>query len=384
MRKLLAALLVTLAACGAPPPPVGSGKPAPDVELSLEQAPKPRLASWKELQGQVVVVDFWATWCEPCVDSIPHMNALVEKFKGRPVAFISVTDEAREKVLGAFLEKHPMKGWLAFDEGGKAFAAFAVRGRPQTFILDSSGAIAAKLYPAHLTAEALEDALAGRKPREGFAEPLAADGRSEALLEVRISTPSGATRYGNGPDGFRGTKVELRTALAQVCGLPEGRVSVPEALDRRYDISVKAPGGAAACEVLQRALEAALPLKVRSRRRPLEVLVVKSVGAPAFVPTPEQAEFELSYGDRGVKASKMALPQILEVLEKYVGSPLIDETRSKEGFTFELEWDPREADAARRAFLALKGVKVETERRELETLTVEPAPPRRPGAARAS
>lgn len=384
MRKLPAALLLILAACGAPPAPVGSGKPAPDVELSLEQAPKPRLASWKELQGQVVVLDFWATWCEPCVDSIPHLNSLVERFKGRPVAFISVTDESKEKVLGAFLEKHPMKGWLAFDEGGKAFSAFAVRGRPQTFILDSSGAIVAKLYPAHLTAEALEDVLAGRKPREGRSEPLLAESRSDAILEVRISTPSGSTSYGRGPDGFRGTKVELRTALAQVCDLPEGRVSVPEALDKRYDIAVRVPEGARACDVLRGALEAALPLKVRSRRRALEVLVVKSVGAPAFVPTPEKEDFEFSYGGGGVNARKMSLPQILEVLEKYVGSPLIDETRTGGAYTFALEWDRKDPGAARRAFLGLKGLKVEAERRELETLTVEPAPPRRPASPRAS
>ena len=47
--------------------------------------------SWEKLRGNVVIVDFWATWCLPCIETIPHINGLVEKFKGEPVIFISTS-----------------------------------------------------------------------------------------------------------------------------------------------------------------------------------------------------------------------------------------------------------------------------------------------------
>ena len=85
------------------------GEPAPAIELEgLLHAPE------GDLKGNVVVLEFWATWCGPCIAAIPHLNALTEEFKGKPVRFISVTDEDETKVR-KFLEKRTMSSWIGLD-----------------------------------------------------------------------------------------------------------------------------------------------------------------------------------------------------------------------------------------------------------------------------
>src|SRR5580700_1685735 len=71
---------------------------APTLAVDLLQAPKGAQASWPSLRGRAVVLYFWATWCTGCVAEIPHLNAITEKFKDRPVTFIFVTDEEQDTV----------------------------------------------------------------------------------------------------------------------------------------------------------------------------------------------------------------------------------------------------------------------------------------------
>jgi len=69
-------------------------------------------ATLHALAGKAVVLEFWATWCAPCVAAIPHLNELATQFKDRPVVFLSVSDET-PSVVEAFLQKHPIDGWSA-------------------------------------------------------------------------------------------------------------------------------------------------------------------------------------------------------------------------------------------------------------------------------
>src|SRR5215471_10903219 len=70
------------------------GAPAPPIAFAqVLQAPEGTAANWERLKGTAVVLEFWATWCPGCVQQIPHLNRLSEQFRGKPLCFISVTDE---------------------------------------------------------------------------------------------------------------------------------------------------------------------------------------------------------------------------------------------------------------------------------------------------
>lgn len=163
MNRRPAALLLMMAllgACGRK----GPAPLAPDVGLpELLQAPRAALPALSALRGQAVVIDFWATWCPTCVETLPHMNKLADKFAGKPVVFLSVTDEDRATVQ-RFLLTHPMKPWIGLDADARMIRAFGVEEIPQTFVLDAYGRVQHKLSPSFLYASDIQDALDAEPP----------------------------------------------------------------------------------------------------------------------------------------------------------------------------------------------------------------------------
>src|SRR5262245_59501999 len=112
LRTLVTSFLVSATAFGQeiPAPPV-PGDAAPPLSFEkLIQAPDGAVASWDRLRGKFVVLEFWATWCGPCVMAIPHMNALSDAFRGESVQFIAITSESQAAV-STFLAKKPIHGW---------------------------------------------------------------------------------------------------------------------------------------------------------------------------------------------------------------------------------------------------------------------------------
>lgn len=139
------------------------GEPAPPLAVKqLLQAPEGAKTVWPDLQGKAVVLEFWATWCAPCVEQIPHWNALAERFRDRPIQFLAVSSEDPEMVA-QFLDKRPMAGWIGLDPGGAAFKAYGVEGVPYTVLVDAKGVVRGITSLQDLTAADLEALLAGQE-----------------------------------------------------------------------------------------------------------------------------------------------------------------------------------------------------------------------------
>ena len=97
--------------------------------------------SLDELQGKVVLLDFWATWCGPCREALPHMKELVKKFQGQPLVVLSISLDDDEQKWKDFVAKNEMT-WLQYCDGGfkgEVARLFGVQAIPQTFTIDSDG-----------------------------------------------------------------------------------------------------------------------------------------------------------------------------------------------------------------------------------------------------
>jgi thiol-disulfide isomerase/thioredoxin len=129
------------AAAAAGGPEKLKGEPAPDFSLDLLAGGKMQLAQHKG--KDVVVLDFWATWCGPCVRALPALSEISAAYKDKGVVVYAVNQQEEAPVVTKFLDTKKLALTVAMDAKGDAAKLYQVRGIPQTVIIDKEGKIAA-------------------------------------------------------------------------------------------------------------------------------------------------------------------------------------------------------------------------------------------------
>jgi peroxiredoxin len=97
----------------------------------------------KGLQGKIVVVNFWATWCPPCRKEMPDLESLYQQFQKRGLVILAVSDEDASAVR-PFIAEREFSYTVLLDPDGRVKSLFHVVRIPQTFIYDRSGKLAAE------------------------------------------------------------------------------------------------------------------------------------------------------------------------------------------------------------------------------------------------
>ncbi|MFZ3214874.1 MAG: TlpA disulfide reductase family protein [Candidatus Acidiferrales bacterium] len=99
--------------------------------------------SMDDLQGKVVLLDFWATWSGPCGEALPHLQEIAKKFQGQPLVILSVSLDSDEQKWKDFVAQHKMT-WLQYRDGGfnaPVAKLFNVSAIPHTFTIDADGVL---------------------------------------------------------------------------------------------------------------------------------------------------------------------------------------------------------------------------------------------------
>lgn len=97
--------------------------------------------SLDDLAGKVVLIDFWATWCEPCREALPHVQKIAREFQGQPLVILSVSLDSDDQKWRDFVTKNEMT-WLNYRDGyfkGPVATLYGVNAIPHTFTIDSDG-----------------------------------------------------------------------------------------------------------------------------------------------------------------------------------------------------------------------------------------------------
>jgi cytochrome c biogenesis protein CcmG/thiol:disulfide interchange protein DsbE len=141
------------------PSEVASGAlpPAPGFDLpNLDGSGSTSLAS---LKGQVVVLNFWASWCNPCKDEAPILEDFWQtEAKPQGVAMVGIDSQDLSDDARAFATSYGLTYPLVHDDGGDIGRAYGVAAFPETFVLDAQGRAVA-WFPGEVTAKGLREAI---------------------------------------------------------------------------------------------------------------------------------------------------------------------------------------------------------------------------------
>ena len=136
LRVLLA--LVLSAAAGLASAVTAVGSPAPDFTLRVLDGPNLRL---QEQRGKVVLVNFWATWCGPCRQEMPHLNRLYEKYRASGFVLLGVNVDDDTSKAAAVATQLGLTFPVLLDSEKKASRLYDLNAMPSTVLVDRDGRV---------------------------------------------------------------------------------------------------------------------------------------------------------------------------------------------------------------------------------------------------
>jgi peroxiredoxin len=137
-------LLIALSGCysGSRPPRIGSN--APDFTVQDSD----RTVALNQFRGQIVVLNFWATWCPPCVEEMPSLVQMQRRMKAKGVTVVAVSIDVDESAYRQFLKQHGVDLLTVRDPAQKTPELYGTHGWPETFIIDRKGVMRRKFIGA--------------------------------------------------------------------------------------------------------------------------------------------------------------------------------------------------------------------------------------------
>jgi thiol-disulfide isomerase/thioredoxin len=105
----------------------------------FSMAATPPTLDLSQYHGKVVVVDFWASWCKPCRESVPWLNRMHQQYGGQGLVIIGVNVDAEHADAERFLRDMPIDFAIVYDSKGELARRFGLRGMPSSYVFDRSG-----------------------------------------------------------------------------------------------------------------------------------------------------------------------------------------------------------------------------------------------------
>ncbi len=161
---------------------ISLGKPFPTFEAT--NAANGEKFAIEDLRGRIVIIDFWATWCPPCVAELPNVKKAYDKYHEQGMEIVSISLDQSIDRCKSFIKNEKMD-WMHVIEGGgwgtRLAKQYGIDSIPRMFVLDTEGVVVAEDVRGEALQAAIEKALKTTPPRLGkIAETAAANALSKA------------------------------------------------------------------------------------------------------------------------------------------------------------------------------------------------------------
>ncbi len=150
--KLILLLFLSFLLSGMASPPLRIGGLAPSFEL---ENMKGEIIKSSDLKNKIVIVNFWATWCAPCIKEIPELNKAYALLKDKGVAIIAVNFGETRSDVDEFVNKHHFNVPVLLDRYGNTAQEYRVRNLPVTYFISADGLLRASVFGG-ITQELIE------------------------------------------------------------------------------------------------------------------------------------------------------------------------------------------------------------------------------------
>jgi uncharacterized protein (TIGR03435 family) len=349
-----------------------------------------------DLKGQAVLLEFWATWCGPCVQAMPHLQDLQQQFKGQ-LQIITVTEETEQRIQ-RFLANRPSNLLFAVADTGAAAArkAFPYRMFPHSVLISPEGKVVAITEPKNITAAVIQQVLAGEQvalplkednlvedPLAYFAVP--ADAPPRFLVQPELKGVGGLSHSYLRDPVFKGRRLTMvNLPLESVYRLAYGSLPYGRTVDltsaasleengKKYCLDILVPKGQEAqlLPTLRKELQQLFALRATMEKqvRPVYVLQVSDAGKVKKMPLSTAAAKGVDAHAGEFDGKRVGFADVADYLESFgmVNLPVVDETRNKALYDLFFEFEPEKKGAIHEA-LAKLGLKLEKAERPIDVL----------------
>jgi peroxiredoxin len=139
---LVLALLIGTGGCNSSGQGVAEGDKAPDFVLPRLDGTVQKLSNYR---GSVVLVNFWATWCPPCIEEMPLLNRISTDYASRGLVVLGLAGDDDVGRINDFVAKTPLDFEVLHDPGGAIGTGYGITGYPETFVIDRDGTVVSKM-----------------------------------------------------------------------------------------------------------------------------------------------------------------------------------------------------------------------------------------------
>jgi uncharacterized protein (TIGR03435 family) len=357
------------------------------------------------LKGKPAVLEFWATWCSPCIAAMPRLTKLAEQYKDQ-VQFVSITQEG-PAVVEPFIERRKPAGWVALDTDSSVLRELGVVDFPTTVLMRPDGSTVA-VDLDQLNETMLNALISGKpispKPTAKKSTPTAvsssvkgADGKpidgglpdyktiwSFPLnkLDLTPSTIEGMNRINiMGPTLIADAQLSARAIIALAYGVPKEYVDGPaNILDKPWRIILRVETPEALNQILLAKVDSAFGVRTQIALHNKPVLLLKQstlgLGKDLVQVDSSSAPEEMrSYSPGAELGTNVTLTNLAESLTDNLGLRVVNETGLNGRWNWTLTWDVTSLDVKadlRRSVEQQLGLKLESAVQKRNVVIVEP------------
>jgi len=238
--------------------PVSTGDTAPPVYISEWIRPDTSAISFREARGnRYMLIDFWATWCSPCIAAFPHLNALAERYSG-DVLFLSLDSGDTRADVEKLLDRKPLNTWVAIDSHSQTFDAYGVVRIPYSVLISPAREVLWSGHVDALSPSLLEELIAESHNSNPPADAKDALGNDETdtfvvdestvsdyyTFTVKTAGPGGVISRTEGDHHVNIRNYSVRRLIAYIRDISHRRIRDDDygnfpALDKRLDVLVR-------------------------------------------------------------------------------------------------------------------------------------------------